>query len=231
MRKALSLGLVVALVLSLAPSASAGIVFENILDNGFFTPFSSASSSDERYGDGGWLSGFQPETYTLTQIDLLMTVFDGASEGVTDIEFTFNDGDPSGLVFGTGAELYSTTIEDVVLPATDEGSPGFFTLSIPLPNVVTAGGFNNIGWSVGVSNFQYDGQLGFGVSSGFGQSVGFYTSNASYYDGSSWSLFSFGPDPIFGVANFVATVYEVPEPTSLVLLGVGTMMALRRRVR
>lgn len=213
----------------LTSTAQAGIVFENSADNGFFTPFSSASSSSERYGDSGWLSAFQPETYTLTGIDLLMAVYDSETAGTTDITFTFNDGDPSGLVFGPGTELYSTTISDVELPATGSGDVGFFILSIPLPNVMTSGGFNNVGWSVGVSNYDYAGLLGFGVSTAFGQTTGFYTVNASYYNGSSWSLFSFGGDPNTGVANFSATIYDVPEPATLSILALGAVGLLKRR--
>lgn len=73
---------------------------------------------------------------------------------------------------------------------------------------MTSAGFNNIGWSVSFNNWVYDGQFGFQVSTASGQAVGFYTSNASFNDGSSWSLFSFGPDTNTGVANFVATIYE-----------------------
>lgn len=229
MKKSLIVTLICLFVAALSSTVGAAIVFENAADNGFFTPFSSATSSSVRYGDSGWLSAFQPETYTLTGIDLLLAVYDSETAGSTDITFTFNDGDPSGLVFGPGTELYSTTIEDVELQATGAGDVGFFTLSIPLPNIVTSGGFNNIGWSVGVSNFDYAGSFGFAVSTAFGQSVGFYTVNASYYDGSNWSLFSFGGDPNTGVANLTATVYDIPEPGTLSLLALGALGLIRRR--
>lgn len=214
-----------------ASSASGAIVFSNLSDNGFFTPFSSGTDASVRYGDGGWLSGFQLPTYTLNRIDLGLAVFGSEDPGSTDITFTFNDGDPSGLVFGSGAVLYSTTLTNVVLPASPIGAPVYFTLSIPLPNVETFGGFNNIGWSVGIDNYNYAGQFGFQVSTASGQTQGFYTNNASYYDGSSWSLFSFGPNPNTGVANYVATIYDVPEPTTLVLFGVGALLLRRRSGR
>lgn len=223
---------ILALVISLAAasSAKAGIVFSNTFDNGYFVPFTSLTAPGVKYGDSGWLSGFQPETYTLNQIDLGLAVYGSIFPGETDITVTFNDGDPSGLVFGPGTELYSVTIPDVQLPSTDEFGPEFFTLSIPLPNVVTSGGFNNVGWSVSVSNFEYGGSFGFQCSSTFGQTTGFYTNNASFYNGSAWSLFSFGGDPNFGVANFVATIHDVPEPATAALLALG-LVAMRRRVR
>lgn len=220
------MGLMIAVATTSAPAA---IVFQAINDNGYFTPFSSASDPSIAYGDGGWLSNFQPGTFTLGQMDLGMAVYDSPLAGKTDIEFTLTDGDPSGLVFGTGATLYSTVIENVDLPATAPGSPAFFNLSIPLPSVQTLGGFNNIGWSIKLGNFDYQGEFGFQVSSTFGQLVGFYTNNASFFDGTNWSLFSFGPDPNYGVANYVATLYEVPEPATIGLLLAG--LALARRVR
>ena len=118
----------------------------------------------------------------------------------------------------------------VNLPDTSElGVPAFFNVTIPLPGVVTAGGFNNVGWSVGVSNFDSDGSFGFQCASAFGQPVGFYTNNAAFYNGSSWNQFSFGGGA-FGVANFVATINSVPAPAAFVPLA-GLVMAGRRRRR
>lgn len=216
-------------VMSLAASpVMADVVFQNSNDNGYFVPFDSNTPSSIRYGDGGWLSGFQPQNFTLVSIDLGLAVFSAANAGTADLTFTFNDGDPSGLVFGSGGALYSTTIQDVALPATAPGMPAFFSLTIPLPNVQTLGGFNNVGFSVGVSDFQYEGSFGFQCSSALGQSVGFYTNNASFYDGVGWSLFAFSGDPTFGVANFVVTM-RTPEPASLTLLGLASLFAARRR--
>src|SRR5262249_13155815 len=150
-----------------------------------------------RYGDGGWFGNGSSAPVELHDITLGLVMFGSTSNGTTDITFTFNNGDPSGQVFGNGATLYSTTIHNVFLPdASETSGAAAFNLTIPLPGVVTAGGFNNIGWSIGVSNFNSDGSLGFQCSNGFAQPLGFYTNNASYYNGSSWSLFSFGSDPI-----------------------------------
>lgn len=214
-------------VLAAVPTlASAATYFKNTNDNGLFTPFNSSTPAGTRYGDGGWLTNFQPSGIELTGITLGLVAYGGTANGTTDITFTFNDGDPSGLVFGSGNTLYSTTISNVQLIA-DEASPAtLFDLFIPLPSVMTSGGFNNIGFSIGVSNFNFDGQFGFQCSSAFGQQIGFYTNNASYYDGNNWSLFSFGVGN-FGVANFVAEV--VPSPASGLTLAGACLLAARRR--
>jgi hypothetical protein len=229
MARVLKLG-ACALVLgcALAPAA-ADIVFRNVTDNGFFTPFSSSTAAGVRYGDGGWLSNWTSSNYTLAEIDLGLATWGGTAAGTTDLVFTFNDGDPSGMVYGPGTALYSTVIHNVALPvpAVGETGPVYFDLVVPLPNVLTSGGYNNIGWSVSVQNFDFTGQFGFQCSSAYGQYVGYYTSNASYYNGSAWSLFSFGSDPYYGVANFVATVYT-PEPAALALLTLGLMLVRRR---
>lgn len=221
---------IVGAVAALAGVASAQpVVFQNIRDNGYFTPFSSTFASGIRYGDSGWLTGPGNPGVGLYDITLgLAVVGSTLGAGTTDITFTFNDGDPSGQVFGPGSTLYSTTITNVTLPDSNDGV-AFFDLTIPLPGVVTSGGFNNIGWSIGVSNFNYSGSFGFQVSSAIGQQVGFYTSNASFYNGASWSLFSFGPDPVYGVANYVATVRQVPAPAAAGVLGLGVLAARRRR--
>ena len=210
----------------LASVASAEeVVFHNIADNGWFAPFDSATPAGTLYGDGGWLSGGLAAPLALSRIELGLVAQDGTAGGTTDIVFTINDGDPSGLVFGSGAALYQTVVEDVVLPGGD--GPQYFNLSIDLPGVETLGGYNNVGWSVGIENFEFDGSFGFQCSSTIGQQVGFYTNNASQYVNDSWSLFSFGSDPTYGVANYVATIY-VPEPTALVLLSAGLLLMRRR---
>jgi len=213
-------------------AASAQTIFNAGPDNGFFTPFSSATSSNVRYGDSGWLTNGGSAPIGLRDITLGLAVFsgaNGAAPGQTDLTFTFNDGDPSGLVFGPGSTLYTVTIQNIALPASDGITPGFLYLTIPLPGVVTSGNFNNVGWSVGVQNFNYEGSFGFQVSSTLAQSVGFYTNNASFYNGTSWSLFAFSGDPTFGVANFVAEI-TVPSPAAgLAMFGLAGVVARRRR--
>ncbi|MBS0190794.1 MAG: hypothetical protein U0573_02740 [Phycisphaerales bacterium] len=215
--------------LSIASAALAGpSVFHNIQDNGYFTPFNSSTSSSIRYGDSGWFGSGADAPVGLEAITLGLVVTNSSHAGTTDINFTFNDGDPSHLVFGTGAVLYSTTIHNVQLPDTsDIGGPAFFSLTIALPGVFTTGGFNNVGWSVGVSNFNSDGNLGFQCSSAFGQTAGYYTNNASFYNGSSWSLFSFGSGA-YGVANFVADI-TVPAPHTFTIGLAGAALLARRR--
>lgn len=216
------------LVLAVATSAaSAQVVFQNHRDNGWFLPFNSSTPSSVRYGDGGWL-GNTGSDFTLNQITLGLAG-NGLTAGTVDLTFSFNDGDPSGLVFGSGAPLFSTTLHNVAIPALDDaGGPADFFVTIPLPDVHTLGGFNNIGFSLGVSNFNYSGSLGFQCASTFAQSVGFYTNNASYNDGTNWSLFSFGSGA-YGVANFVAEIQQAPAPASLALLAGAPLLARRRR--
>ena len=190
-----------------AAAARGDVVFLATNNNGFFAPFNSGNAGTVKYGDGGWLSENGTDTYTLTSITLGLAVSGSTAPGTTDILFTFNDGDPSGLVFGPGTALYTTTIHNVQLPnAAQSGGLAYFELTIPLPNVRTTGGFNNIGWSVGLANYQCNGTFGFQCARSTGQAVGFYTNNASFFNGTSWSLFAFSQDPITGVANFVATV-------------------------
>lgn len=206
-----SISLCAIAALAAAGSASAQVVFEAVHDNGFFTPFNSANASTVIYGDGGWIGTGSDAPATLGSITLGLAVYNSTSAGTTDIVFTFNDGDPSGLVFGSGATLYSTTIHGVTLPATGPAAQQYLTLTIPLPNVQTLGGYNDIGWSVALANYNYAGDFGFQVASCAGQLVGFYTNNASFYDGSAWSLFSFGQG-CFGVGDLVATIELAAAP-------------------
>lgn len=220
---------VLALSASVVSSASATTVFQNTFDNGYFTPFNSTTSSAVRYADSGWFGFGSDSPVGLQSITLGLAVTNSSRAGSTDLAFTFNDGDPAHLDFGSGVELYSSTVH-INLPDTSEaGGPAFFTVTIPLPGVVTGGGFNNVGWSVGVSNFDSDGSFGFQCSSAFGQNLGFYTNNAAFFNGSSWSQFSFGGGA-FGVANFVAEINAVPAPAAALPLA-GLAIAGRRRRR
>jgi hypothetical protein len=189
-----------------APALCQTVVFEAGSDNGFFAPFNSSNAATVRYGDGGWL-GTGPAV-TLGRITLNLATFGSTTPGTTDLVFTFNDGDPSRLVFGSGDVLYQTTVTNVALPAVKPGSAAFFSIDIPLPNIQTRGGFNDIGFSVKCQNFSYAGQFGFQVSTCNAQTVGFYTNNASFFNGTVWSLFAFGQNPCTQVANFSATIYK-----------------------
>ncbi len=210
MRCAIAIGAVAGLP---AWSASAQVVFQSNSNNGYFVPFNSANATTVKYGDGGWLSASIPDTYTLTSIKLGLAIQNSTFQGSTDIIFTFNDGDPSGLVFGPGTPLYTTTIPNVTLPdATALGGLQYFDLVVPLPNVKTKGGFNNIGFSIALANYNSDGEFGFQCSKSTGQAVGYYTNNASFFNGSAWSLFAFSQDPTSGVANFVATIEGAITP-------------------
>jgi len=96
---------------------------------------------------------------------------------------------------------------------------------------MTTGGFNNIGWSVRLANDNDGGEFGFQVGSTLSQFAGFYTNNASFSPdgGANWSLFSFGPDPVFGVANYTVTFSTVPAPGGAALVGLAALLGSRRR--
>ncbi|MEZ6317456.1 MAG: MYXO-CTERM sorting domain-containing protein [Phycisphaerales bacterium] len=220
---------VMAAAVAVAPAfAAETAVFSNYNDNGWFNAFDSSTSADVRYGDSGWFGTGSDAGVPLTRIELGLVTTGGTFNGTTDINFSLHDGSPSGLVFGSGATLYSTTITGVDLSMADGSGPNFFTLSIDLPSVMSLGGFNNIGFAVGVENFSFDGELGFQCASTLAQPVGYYTNNASYYDGSSWSLFAFGSDVTYGVANFVTTIYT-PTPGTAGVLALGGLVGMRRR--
>lgn len=201
-----------AVAAGLGAAAQAQVVFQANNDNGFFTPFNARNAATVVYGDGGWIGSGSDAPAAIGRVTLGLAVYNSPTPGTTDIVFTFNDGDPSGLVFGSGAALYTTTISGVALPASGIGSVEFLDLVVDLPAVLTSGGFNNIGWSIALENYDYAGAFGFQVSSCVGQSVGFYTNNASFNDGNGWSLFSFGGG-CAGVANYVATV-ELAEKSA-----------------
>jgi hypothetical protein len=208
---ACSLGSLLAAYSTSSGATAQTIVFENGNDAGFFTPINAANASTVKYGDSGWIGpGPGAPGVALSKIRLRLATFNSAVPGTTDIDFTLNDGDPSGLVFGTGAVLYSTTITGVKLPASFAPDASFFEIEIPLPNIRTSGGFNNVGWSVKCRNFNYQGQFGFQVATCNTQYVGFYTNNASFFNGSAWSLFAFGPNTCTQIASFSATIYDAP---------------------
>ena len=221
---------IAAAVLAVPAAASGQVVFQNANDNGVFLPFSSATEAGTVYADSGWLSGtIPPQTFTLTNITLGLAG-NSANGGTADLRFTFNDGSPSGLGFGSGAEFFSTVLTDVAIPGADEDPFALFDLSIDLPNIETSGGFNNVGWSVEVLALDYDGDFGFQVATASAQSLGFYTNNASFFDptANQWSLFAFSGDPNSGVANYVATI-SIPAPAGTLAIGACSMLAARRR--
>lgn len=219
-----------ACVLAISGAVNADVVYSTGTPDGFFTPFVSTTPAGMKYGDSGWFGTGSSPAVALTEITLGLSTFSNTAvpAGSADIIFTLNDGDPSGLVFGSGATLYSTTITHVTLPASD-GLASNFDLTIPLPNVMTSGGFNNIGWSVGVANFNYAGQFGFQDKGNF-NAIGFMTANASEYNPSTgqWSLFSFGPSFPSDSPNFVARI-STPEPASLSALAALGLLTRRRR--
>jgi len=208
--------LAISSVLVFAGSADAqSIVFSTGSDNGFFTPFNSGNASTVKYGDSGWLGGPDAPPVSLGTISLFLATFSNGTPvpaGSTDIELTINDGDPSGLVFGTGAELYRVVLKDVELPATDGSSGTYFSIDVPLPGVLTAGGFNNVGWSVRCIGFDFAGSFGFQVGTCTSQFNGFFTNNASFFNGSSWSLFAFGPDTCNQIAQYSVTIFDTGAP-------------------
>lgn len=224
-------------VSAIAAESHADVVFQSTFTNGYFTPFTPTTPAGVKYGDGGYV-GSGPAVTNVNEIILGLAVFNPTASdipaGTVDLVFTFNRGDPSGLVFNNGATLYSTIVQDVPMPALAAGAADFPAIAIPLPNLDLSVGssFNDLGFSMGVADYQFAGNLGFQCSTANGQTAGFYTNNASFFNGTSWSLFSFGGDPNTGVANFVTRVSNnVPEPTSLVVFAGLGVVALRRRTR
>jgi len=200
-------------------------VLQNMWDNGFFAPFNAANATSVKYGDSGWLGGPGALPIALDRLDLGLVVFDSLTPGTTDVTITVNDGDPSGKVFGSGTELYRKTFAGVALPATGVSESVGFTLSVPLPaGITTAGGFNNLGWSVSLANYSYAGSFGFQCSKLSSFSTGFGTNNASFFTSTTgtWSLFSFGADPETQSANFVVTANAVSEPIVFDVPAAGT---------
>jgi hypothetical protein len=197
--------LAIAAILAAASPAVAETVYWADPNNGFFTPFNRGNAATVRYGDSGWLGGPKAPPVPLASITFELAVLNSLQPGTTDLVITFNDGDPSGLVFGSGTALFTTTIREVELPAAGI-DPVFFTLTVPLEGVSTLGNFNDVGWSIRCENFDYDGQFGFRVSNCKGQFAGFFTNNASFFNGSSWSLFSFGPDPCLQIASLAVRI-------------------------
>jgi hypothetical protein len=222
---------ITAVLLSVAPYAPAAVVYQTGASTGFYTPFSSSTPAGTKFGESGWFGTGSSPAVALTEITLGLTTSTttSVSAGTTDLVFTLNNGDPSGQVFGNGATLYSTTISNVVLPGSDAGFPSNFEVTVPLPSVLTAGGFNNIGWSVAVQNFNYAGNFGF-QNRGGNNTLGFYTNNATQYNPGSgtWSQFAFGPNAPADIANFVATI-STPEPASLMSIASLGMLLKRRR--
>jgi hypothetical protein len=213
-----------------ASAAHAEIVYNTGSATGFYTPFSASTPAGTKFGDSGWFGNGSGAPTPVGEVQLGLATYSTTPQpaGTVDLVFTFNNGDPSGLVFGNGATLFSTVVTGVELPATDGTNASYFDVVIPTPGAMTTGGFNNVGWSVGVQNYSFGGSFGFQNRGGF-NSLGFYTNNASEFNPAtnSWHTFAFGPNDPADIANFVATIYT-PEPASLSAL-VGVSMILRRR--
>lgn len=212
-------------------SAQAVIVYDTGAATGFYVPFNSSTPAGTKFGDSGWFGSGSDAPTPVAEVQLGLATFSNTPQpaGTVDLVFTFNNGDPSGLVFGNGASIYSTIVTGVTLPATDGTNATYFDVVIPTPGAMTTGGFNNVGWSVGVQNYSFGGSFGFQNRGNF-NSLGFYTSNASQYNPATgnWSLFAFGPSNPADIANFVATIYT-PEPASLISIASLSLLALRRR--
>lgn len=217
----------VALAVAAPAFAGPGVstIFENASNNGFFTPFTSNTPAGTRFSDGYWCSTGSAAPITgVSSITLGLATFGTAPAGTADIDFTFAIRDPSGLQFGPTTILHTVTIPNVALPAAGEGLASYFNLTVPLPGLTLNGNFNDWGFALGVSNFNYQGSFGFqcSVAPAF---TGFQSFLASQYNPTtaSWSTFSFA-----GEASFVARV-DVPAPGAAGLAGVAGLVALRRR--
>lgn len=233
MRRTMTTAVVVAMSASMALADTE--VFRSGNTTSYFLPFDSSTPAGTKFGDGYWTgNGGDAPLAGINSITLFLAVLnntnDAILEGSTDLLFTFNNGDPSGLQFGPGNELFATTVAGVTLPLV--AAPDTYEVlevTIPLPGLTLAGGFNNWGFSLGVQNFNYAGVFGFQNSGEF-NFLGSLTANASEFNPATnaWSLFAFGPSFPADVANFRA-VLTVPEPATLGLLAGAGMLMLRRR--
>lgn len=196
------------LLLTLATPVTAQVVFDSGNDSGHLPVFVGSSAESVMVGDSGSLNaGLSRPPVPLGRITLRLSTFSAAIEGTTDIEFKLHDGDPSGLGPGSGDVLYATTLVGVRLEsAAFPPDATYFDLSIPLPNVMTRGGANHVGWSVRCRNFRFGGELGFQVGSCASQYAGTGTRKAAWFNGSIWSQFDFGPDPCNGWAQLSARI-------------------------
>lgn len=236
--KAATIAALVAVCVPVVASADLIPFYRTGSATGYFTPFTSTTPAGTKFGDSGWFGSGSSAPATVGSVVLGLAVATNGTDpipaGTVDIAFTFNNGDPSGFVFGNGATLYSTTITSVALPeisAPADEAFAFFDLVVPIPGgVSTLGGFNNVGFSVGVQNFNYTGSFGFQNRGDF-NAVGFYTNNASQFTpGSGWSLFAFGGRNPQDIGNFAFTVNPIPEPSAaLVPMAAGALLMGRRR--
>jgi hypothetical protein len=205
------------LALGSVAHAGGNVVFDATSNNGYFVPFTPTTPLGVVYSDSGWL-GDGPGTgsgafpFALEAITLRLASEGGSAGGQLSLIVKIHDGDPSGLVFGSGATLVTRAVT-VAVAATKAGQPDFVDVTVPLSGVLTRGGFNNVGYSVQIASRSFDGSFGFQCSSATGQAAGFYTNNASFFNGSAWSLFAFGPDPVTGVANYAVTIFGTRRTT------------------
>lgn len=92
-------------------------------------------------------------------------------------------------------------------------------------NLALNGGFNDWGFSIGVSNFDYAGSMGLWRSLP-PTAVGFSSFLGSRYDpvADVWTTFSSG-----GEVSFAARLVALPSPGGVGLAGVAALGVLRRR--
>lgn len=189
-------------------------LYQSSSDNGIFTPLNASNAPFLTYGDSGWIGFGSTPPFAIESITLELATANATANGTADVTVTFNDGDPSGLIFGPGTELRRVVFPSLEIIGAPDATLSF-PLTVNLGGVRTAGGFNNIGFSLAVSNVQFDGSIGFVCSTASGHIAGFYTNNASFRDtrnGPGWGLFSFGPDTDTQIANFTARIDGYATP-------------------
>jgi len=176
---------------------------------GGFWPF-SVYATYELMGDQITLAGTHR---AITQFDLILSSSEQVTLTTLELIFYINDGiDGYEFPGAPDTELWSDTASDVTVDGTT-------TVVFSVPNVVVPDTFT---W-VTSADSMIAGMATYGPPS-VGSSGNYFWDRAS--DDQEWYAMWFESDP---VANFGAKVWAVPEPTTMVLLALGGLLAARRR--
>lgn len=163
-------------------------------------------------GDEIWLAGTDRQ---VTELKLLFN-YRGTIPGTVDALIRFREYDQS--FQGPGATFYESGLTQVQTLA------GIHELTFDIPSIVVPDHFV---WTVQLFNRQGSvGELGPAYYNP--ATVGFSDDFLWQRGGNEWTAYSWGGDPY---ANFGARLTAVPEPATLSAIGIGALLALKRRRR